>query len=179
MPTSPLRHRALLPGILLTLLALLPAARAATVTFEPNYTEIMCEEQVSIDVVVDGVSDLRGFSMEIEFAPTVLDLVSVTAGPDLVGAACPHFFHVFPYLGGSSVSFDGSGLGCSVSGPARVATITFEGTTDGIALIDCRSVILRNSLNLPIASTCIDGSILVACPVPTANVGWGMLKARW
>jgi len=179
MPFSPLRLPILFPSILLALVALVPAAEAATITFEPSYAEIMCEEQIAIDVVVDGVSDLRGFSLEIEFAPTVLDLVSVTAGPDLVGAACPHFFHVFPYGGSSSVMFDGSGLGCSVSGPARVATLTFEGATDGIALIDCRSVILRNSLNLPITSTCTDGSVLVSCPVPTAGLRWGTLKARW
>lgn len=178
-----LRPRALsTASFVLSLICVLVAstAQAATISFEPSSAEIACEEQVALDVVIDGVSDLRGFSLEIEFNPTFLSLVSVTEGPDLLGAPCPTFFHFFPYTpGATSFMVDGSGLGCSLSGPARVATVVFEGESEGVAIVDCRFMDLRNSLNLSIPSTCQDASVLVSCPVSSSETGWGALKARW
>jgi hypothetical protein len=156
------------------------SAYAATISFDPEASETACDQQVSVDVVVDDVSDLRGFSLELAFSSTFVDLIAVNAGPDLVGAPCPHFFYVFPYVAGSTtVKFDGAGLGCSLAGPARIATLVFQGASEGLASLDCDFVDLRNGLNLPVPSTCQSATILVSCPIPVSEENWGMLKTRW
>lgn len=167
---------------LLTLLAfaaiLSAQAAAATISFVPSAAEVSCDATVDIDVLVDGVPDLRGFTMEVEFDPTLLAVVSVTSGPDLAGAPCPSFFHVFPMTTTiSAVAFDGAPLGCSIAGPARIATLTFEGIQEGISLLDCRRAELRNSLNLMIASTCAPAAVQISCPVATNDQSWSALKA--
>ncbi len=153
---------------------------AATISYAPSASEINCNDLISIDVVVDQIADLRGFTLEVEYDSTLLSLVSVDPGVDLIGAPCPYFFHPFPITTTmSAVQLDGATLGCSLAGPAVIATLTFVGSQDGIAIIDCRSVDLRNSLNLMVAATCSNGIIQISCPVPTAASTWTTLKSRY
>lgn len=172
--------RALWPALVALAVLTAPPAVGATLSFVPASAEIACEEELVVDVVVDGVADLRGFSLVLEFDPGPVQLLAVEPGPLLTGAACPSFFEWLNAAAvGDSIAFDGAGLGCSVAGPGSIARLRFEGqNVDGLSGLRCRRTTLRNSLNLAVPASCGSADILVSCPVPAATSGWGVWKAR-
>ena len=78
----------------LTLVALVAltgaaAAQPAQLYFSPPSTTVDCNGNVSVDVMIDDITDLQGFSLYVNYNPNVVSVgdLSVAAGPDLV-AAC-------------------------------------------------------------------------------------------
>jgi len=157
------------------LLLILSSAARADLTFAPQHSNILDTLVVSVSVDA-SVSDLRGFSWAIEFDPSIVMPIAVTAGSLVSGAACPNFINWLNIASvGDSIAVDGATLGCSVNGPGNIVDIKFVGVGFGISPLHWRRSELRDSLNMPIAHTCSDGSI-TRSPVAVEVVPWGRVK---
>lgn len=181
---GPSRPKAALAFMALTVLAGFPLATAggaADVALVPALATIPCSLQVAVDVVVDSVADLRGFSLAIDFDPSLVEIDSVTVGPHVTGVPCgTFFFHVFHTAGEDSVAIDGATLGCSMVGPGTLATIHFRGlSAPGSTAVTFQKLVLRDSANLTIASTGLPGWIDVNCSVPVVPTTWAQTKASY
>ncbi len=91
----------------LTLVALVAltgaaAAQTAQLYFSPSSTSVDCNGNVNVDVMVDDITDLQGFSIYVNYNPNVVSVSGVTAGPDLV-AACTNapYFYAYPNPNGT------------------------------------------------------------------------------
>lgn len=156
------------------------AARASTVlSFVPSVAEVNCTQYVEIDLVIDGgAADLRGYSIELAFDASLLQLVDVVPGQLLEDAPCDPFLR-WSELGPGQVLVDAAGLGCSVAGPGAIARLRMLGVADGLSQVIASELVLRNSANLAIAATAVDGEIRVNCPVSQGGSTWTTLKSSF
>ena len=158
-----------------------PSQAATNLTFVPEVEILDCENAWAIDVWVDAAAvDLRGFSLVIEFDPSLVRPVGVEAGQLFLDAPCE------PVVSwnnetdiGDSVFVDIAGLGCSVAGPGPVARVYMAGLDDGTTPLVVRSVILRDSANQPIAATSTPSEITISCPVPLSDRSWTTIKEAY
>jgi hypothetical protein len=141
---------------------------------------------IAVDVVVDaGATDLRGFSIVIRFDETVAEIDTIFAGPQLTGAACPHFFYVFHAAGDDSLRIDAATLGCSSDGPGVLATIVFRGLEHDledyplITPLTWGEVILRDSANAALPAICNPGQLTFIGPVPVDVPEAGFVPTSW
>lgn len=168
--------------VIATLLAGFGSAAAdATVTFDPLNGIFTGTDTLTVQVTVDaGAVDLRGYTMVLEFDPTIVLPISVEGGSLLTGAACPIFFDWLNESAvGDSLEIDGASLGCSIDGPGNVVEMKFVGVTVGVSPLTCRSLELRDSLNATIPSSCVDGTIEYRIPIAVTNQSWGRVKAGY
>jgi hypothetical protein len=172
--------------LLLSLLAVtVPAASSAgpgaTVTFDPLNGVFTGNDTLTVQVTVDaGAVDLRGFTMVLEFDPSIVTPVSIEAGSLVTGAACTHFFTWLNSAAiGDSLDIDAATLGCSIDGPGNIVEMKFVGEALGISPVACRSVELRDSKNQTIPSTCIDGTIEYQLVIAVEENTWGRIKAGY
>lgn len=172
-------RRGLLAAIALLLVCATSAPAATVLSFVPSAAEVNCNEIVEIDVTIDGGAvDLRGYSIEIEYDSTLLQLIDVVPGQLMVDAPCDPFLW-WTLLDPDRMLIDAAGLGCSVAGPGAIARLRMKGLADGVSPLTGASVILRNSANLPIAASWTNGQVLVNCPVDNASSAWSTLKAEY
>ncbi|RKZ15738.1 hypothetical protein DRQ53_08190 [bacterium] len=175
-------------GRLLTVVLLLPLLLAGTsasaftvLSFVSATTELSCDEARPIDVWVDiEAADLRGVSLVLEFDPLLINPIAVEVGQLFTDAPCGSFLRWNNAAAvGDSIYVDVAGLGCSVQGPGAIVRIWVTGIADGSTLIKVRSVILRDSVNQPIAAVWTPGHIIVACAVPVTDRSWATLKSAY
>jgi hypothetical protein len=158
--------------------ALAAAQTPVTVAFDPPDGQFECDQTLVVAITVDAAAtDLRGFSLELQYDDGVVEPIAVDAGSLLTGAGCDHFLTWLNPDEDGTVAIDGATLGCSVTGPGTIATIEFAGVADGTSSLACLSGTLRDGVNAPIAHTCVPGTLTYACPVPVAPTGWSELKA--
>jgi len=177
------RRSTVLGGLLAAILvwvAPVQGQESAQLTFTPDGGSFDCGEVIEISVMIDAsVVDLRGFTLTLEFDPTVITPLEVTAGSLLSGASCPHFFQwVNATAVGDSITADGAGLGCSVAGPGEIVRVVFEGVEEGNSHLRCRSdvVHLRNGDNEEIPHECAEVTIQYLCPIASERSTWGWIK---
>jgi hypothetical protein len=170
-----------LPVLASAILFLTGPVSAANLTFVPTSSELACNEARPVDVWIDGATtDLRGFSLVIEFDPNIVDPIAVEAGAALTSGDCPSYESWNNAAAvGDSVYFDAAGLGCSVDGPGPIARIWFSGVADGMTELSVRSAILRDSENRSITVDSEPGGIVVSCPVSARARSWTTLKRVW
>jgi hypothetical protein len=148
------------------------------VAFDPPDGQFECEQTLTVAITVDGAAtDLRGFSLELQYDDSVVEPIAVSAGNLLTGAGCDHFLTWLDPDADGTVAIDGATLGCSMIGPGTIATVEFAGVADGTSPLACLSGILRDGVNDSIAYTCVPGTMTYACPVPVTPTGWSELKA--
>jgi hypothetical protein len=168
-----------------SVLAAAPVVADVHLGFDPAAGLIEGTGTLAVGVTVDATaSDLRGFSLVVEFDPTVVEILSVTAGPQLVGAACPNFLYPVYPAGADSVALDGATLGCSTAGPGTIATIVFQalprpldGGYPATTPLVWRSAILRDGDNATIPTICDPGFIDVVRPISVDPTSWARIKA--
>jgi hypothetical protein len=150
-------------------------------SFAPDTATFGCRETVTVDLFVDSNAiDIRGFSLVLEFDPSVINPISVEAGALVTSSACPHFARwINASTVGDSIFVDVANLGCSTSGPGSILRMTFEGVVDGVSFLRCRDGFLRNGLNEPIDFTCDEAALTHACPVSNATRSWSTLKSTF
>ena len=174
---------ALAAGLLVLGTALAPApASAVTVSFDPLHGYFVNNDTLTVDVTVDAVADLRGFTFVFEFNPTIVRPVTVKAGPLVTGAACPNFFTwINSGAIGDSIDVDAALLGCSVAGPGRIIRTRWVGVSPGISPLRCRANrgAMRNSNNTPIPFSCDDGTIQYERPVEVEPIHWSRAKGLY
>lgn len=173
---------ALMAGVCLATLFAAPApGQPVQLTFDPDDGQFDCWEGATIDIVIDGAAtDLRGFSLVIEFDPTVIEPLAVSAGSLMTGAGCDHFLMWLNETApGDSIYVDGATLGCSMSGPGTIFQIYFIGIEKGTSYLRCRHGLMRTGLNEPIAFDCVETTITYVCQIPAARRTWGCVKALY
>jgi hypothetical protein len=182
MPPTP--HRAIAPAALVALVttllltSLATAQTPVTVSFDPPAGSFECEDTLVVEILVDAAAtDLRGFSLQLQYDPTVIEPIAITAGGLLTGAACDHFLAWLNPGNSGTIEVDGAAMGCSVAGPGAIVRMEFAGVADGTSPLACLSGVLRTGLNDPIAYTCVPGTIQYVCPVSAEATTWGSLKA--
>ena len=166
--------------LLSSLLAVAAAAQPVELAFDPPAGSFGCDQTIDVAITVDAAAvDLRGFSLQIGYAASVVAPVSVTAGSLLVGAACDHWVSWLNPGSPGTLAIDGAALGCSVAGPGPIVVITFEGVVDGMSPLTCLDVRLRDGVNAALAHTCTPGELQFACPVATRATDWTTLKDHY
>ncbi|PJA76337.1 hypothetical protein CO151_03255 [bacterium CG_4_9_14_3_um_filter_65_15] len=176
------RMRVLLPAVIVSCLISAPvAAQTAGLSLVPSVGSFDCGETFTLDLMVDAQTiDLHGSSVVLEFNDAILAPLAVQPGALVTGAACPYFFDWTNASAiGDSIAVDLANLGCSVEGPGSILRVTFEGSVSGVSAVDCRSGILRDSLNQDIPYTCTGAEVNYLCPIADDPQAWGSLKALY
>jgi hypothetical protein len=155
---------------------------AATLSFSPLNGSTTIGDTLTVQVTIDAVGpdDLQGFSFVLEFDPTVVSPASVGTGALVDSASCPNFFTWLNAAAvGDSIAVDVATLGCSVAGPGDLVELQFVGVNVGTSPLQWRSVTLRDSLNVNIPTTCVDGTIDVQMAISVASRTWGRIKSDY
>ncbi len=107
--------------------------------------------------------------------------VTVEPGALLAGSGCSWFFTWLnePTPGVGHIDVDLAGLGCSVDGPGTIIHLQFTGVSPGSSPLACVSLLMRDSLNQTLDSTCVSGLLTYEAAVPAEPTSWGLLKARY
>jgi len=162
-----------------TLAGAVPAVSDVGINFIPPDSTVIADSLTVLLTVDDQATDLRGFSMVLDFDPAVVTPLAVEPGSLLVNSGCPYFLNwLNPVAYGDSLLIDGASLGCSVVGPGDLVRIRFQCASIDTGTISCRSVDLRDSVNQPVASTC--GSAELRCvqpPISVEGTTWGRVKS--
>ena len=168
--------RSLVIGCLMVLaLGVGSSSTQAALGFDPLNGVIV--DTLVVSVTIDAsVTDLRGFTFTLEFDPSIVMPVAVTAGDLVLSAGCPNFVTWLNAASiGDSIVVDGATLGCSVAGPGDIVDLTFVGVGFGVSPLQCRRSELRDSLNAAILHSCPDGTITRAL-VGVDRRSWGHIK---
>jgi hypothetical protein len=157
--------------------AALPAGAGLTFSCDPPSCAFVGPDTLDAYIGVDAsVTDLQGFSLLLEYDPTIITPVAFEL-TGLTTGAC--FFSFFPSAAGSTIALDGAGLGCSVDGPGNLLRIRFVGANEGYSPLVCLSSILRDPQNQEIAHTCPGTTIQYTNPVPVERTSWSLIKTRY
>ena len=145
-----------------------PAA-TPTLSLSPSDSAVSIGGQVSVDIVVENVSNLYGIALDISFNPSlvaVVDMNSGEAGVQITPGSCP----VPNYVAKNStdntiglIEYDVSSVSPSVpcNGSGTIATITFEGKATGTSALHFDSWLLSDTDGIEISASATDGTINV------------------
>lgn len=156
----------LAPAILIVLLLTGSTAAAQTLGFNPAAISVDCGGTVDVDVVVDDITDLRGYSLYVQFDPNVVVVDDVVIGADFLAACADNYFYSYDPVAGI-LQVDATLLGCSLTttDPKSLMTITFSpgANKDPSALAITGATILRDSDNVTLGYTPTPGSLENIC----------------
>jgi hypothetical protein len=165
------------------LAAPLPAT-AAEISFacDPASCIFAGSQVLDVYVNVDATTvDLRGATLSLDFDPSIVHPIAVEPGALLAGSSCSWFFMWLNQAtpGDGHIDVDLGGLGCSVDGPGTIIHLQFTGVNPGSSPLTCASLIMRDSLNQTLDSTCVGGLLTYEIAVPAEPLSWGLLKSRY
>ena len=128
--------------------------------------QVDCGGTVEYDVIVSGVSDLRGYSLYVQYDDAIVTSGAVSVGPEFEPQDCSS--SIFPYLPVNGLlRVDAVLQGCSLNATTAksVLRISFAPGTikDTSALTITGASILRDSANNSIGFTPVAGSIANIC----------------
>lgn len=133
---------------------------ATTLSISPPDTAFADAEQVQVQVVVDEVSDLLAFTLEVTYDPAVVVPVAVQAGDFVADAPCFVFLDIGPFASTPGmVTVDAALLGCTLTGGGGLLAITFEGVSAGTSPVVIASSFLSDSQAEPIEVEVVDGTL--------------------
>jgi hypothetical protein len=175
------RNPARVAFLLLALMALAlspGSAGAVNVTLVPADTTVGIGDNVCLRVTIDAFPNLEGMQLIYGFDATRLGLVSVTPGGVISGAPGGYVDFQLPDVAApvDSVWYEAVILTGNTSGPGVLAFLCFQAQAEGDAVVACKRVDLRDSLNHQTFPPCSDSVIHILGPVPTRAASWGRLK---
>jgi hypothetical protein len=167
--------------IALVLMLLSPRTTLANLDFECDEVPCAFSASDTMDVYLtidESVTDLRGFSLNIQIESDVLRLATVERS-DLLLGSCG--WAVFSDVTTDSVTVDGAGLGtgCEVAGPGRLLRLRFVGASEGSSPVRCRTHSLRDSNNATITSACSQTTVTYRVTVPVIRATWSSIKGMY
>jgi hypothetical protein len=175
----------LIPAIVLLWLALLlvtarvyalgssaPASapsETAELAFEPLSSTLLVSDTITVNVVITGVIDLYGVELALAFDPeivTVVDDNPGAAGIQITAGGCPQASFVAQNAADNSsgvITYAAASLAPAepCTGGGTVATITFQGVTQGTSPISFTTWLLSDLDIQSITTTVVNGSIVV------------------
>lgn len=161
--------------ILLVIALLLPGASEAqdtglVVRFDPSSTTVGVGEQVSVDVMVGGVTDLVGVSIIVKYDPAVVEVVGDPGPGSFIPLDHdPEGISVDPAVGQVLIAYQiQSPAANPVSGDGVVANITFRGRAEGTTALDLAEVTLIGAGEDLTVPTPQDGQLTVSAADPTS-----------
>ncbi len=166
----------------LVLVGLLAATRAGAITVEmsPPDTTVHQGDTLTVRVVTDGGSDLKGVQIVYSFDPQHLQLLDVLPGDVIVGTGGQYASFVVPDAAPTdSVWFDAARLDGTASGPGVLAYLRFKAILTGVSPLACGHVDFRDSQNVQTLPDCLSGEVHIGAPVPARRASWGTLKSRY
>ncbi len=143
------------------------------VRIDPPSQDQLTGATFSVDVVVEGVSDLGAYEFVLAWDPGVLSFVSVSNGPFLGSTGRP------PFCPDTTVGVNTVRFGCvttgstppGLSGSGILSTIVFQAvaSSDGLpSTLDLFNVGLSTPLGVSITASVLDGTVTVSdAPTPT------------
>lgn len=164
-------------GFALVLLAA-PVA-ATTLSFAAPAAAVQVGDTFTLDVLVEQVPDLYAFQFDLAFDPTLVQAGAVMEGDFLSAGGRATFFlpGAIDNIAGT-VSFTANtlvGPGPVVSGDGIVVHLTFNALAPGHSDMTFGNVILLDSSLAELATTAIDGAIVVtAVPEPASAALFGL-----
>jgi len=176
----PLRRLAL-AGVLI-LAGLLAAARAGAITVEvsPPDTTVHQGDTLTVRVVTDGGSDLKGYQLVYSFDSNHLQLIDVLPGDVLTGSGGQYADFLVPDAAPTdSVWFDAACLDGTSAGPGVLMFVRFKAIATGWSPLTCEHVDFRDSQNAQTLPDCLSGEVHIGAPVPVRRTSWGTLKSRY
>jgi hypothetical protein len=163
MPTQKM-GKAILAISILLMITVNIGISAATVVIAPAIKQVLPSDSFSLEVRIDSVLNLHAASVKFTFDNTIIQYTGVTQGNFLTSAGDPTFFSSFPSPGASvtTVTADQAILGLGkVSGAGVLLTINFTALQSGISAVNLALVDLRDTDNVHIAFTPVNGEVIV------------------
>jgi hypothetical protein len=175
-----LRWRRAWPGLALCAIAwaALPSrAGAVTVTVQPPDTTVTVGDTFTLRIQVDAVADLKGYELIHRYG-SVLSYLGPLAGDILFANSDPFTVQPLPDVAApaDSAATDCAKLISSAHGPGVMLYLRFKALAEGVSLIDCLHVDLRDSFNNSTLPPCVGGVVRVEGPVPTRRTNWARVK---
>lgn len=153
-----------------------PALAALGFECDPPTCDFGGADTLEVVVTLDGtVTDLAGFSLDLEIESSVVRAVSVVPG-ELLGSCSWAFF---TSMSTDTVRVDAAGLGCAISGPGHLAKVRIVGVSTGSSTFRCRGSILRDTSNASLPHDCPQENISYDAEVPVMPLTWTRLKWRY
>ena len=143
-------------------------------TFSESDTTIGCGDTLTVDVDVDSITDMLGYSLVLNYDQTVFQPISAVQGALIDGAACSPFFQ---WLNSGSndgtVQVDLAMLGCTVTGSGSLLRVQFIGVDTGATPLTSGLTVtgdIRDDQNQDIAYTADSATMTSFCnTVPVAE----------
>jgi hypothetical protein len=133
---------------------------AVTLSIDPASATVAVGGNVTVDIVVNGVSDLYGAALELTFDPSIVQVVGgqVTPGP------CPAPDFVVQNTADNTagtINYDVTSLSPSppCSGSGVIASITFEKIASGTSPVMFSSSLIADTNGIAIPTTTTDGEV--------------------
>ena len=152
---------------LTVLIFLLSVASAfgGTLSVSPNFQSIAAGQSFTLDVRIDGISDLYAWQVDLGFDPTLIRADSVDEGPFLISLGSTTFFLAgdIDNIGGT-VSFNANtiiGNDPGVTGGGVLATFHFTALSAGLSSITLFNETLLDSFTQGISVDLTAGSVEV------------------
>jgi LysM repeat protein len=167
--------------VVVMLLALLPmtvSAEGATVVVQPASTTVQVGESTTINIRIDGVTDLYGAEVHLTFSPSVVQVTDSDGDPNngiqlLTGDlfAGKQAFNAVNSANNSTgaVAYAISLLGepSGVTGSGTLFSIQLEGSAAGLSAVAFVNVMLASQSGGQISATTTNGTVTVATVAPT------------
>jgi len=144
------------------------SAFGGTLSVSPNFKSVANGQSFTLDVSVDGISDLYAWQVDLGFDPTLIRADGVDEGPFLTSLGSTTFFIAgdIDNIGGT-VSFNANtiiGADPGVSGTGVLATFHFTALAPGLSSITLFNETLLDSFTQGIAVDVNGGSVEVTAP---------------
>lgn len=137
-----------------------------TVEISPDVVQATTGANVSINVVINDVSDLHTAIVGVTFDRNIVEYVGSAAGSLLSANAQGYSIFYYesrkPNAAPDTVRIDQAILGkASVDGSGEVFTLTFKARRTGVSPVKITTIELRNSENYLIPAEQVDGTIVI------------------
>lgn len=151
------------------------------IRLEPATAQVGVGETVTLEVVVENVSDLQGVEAQLLFNPALMQVVDADPESDGVQIALGPFLSADAVVqnaadqnaGLIAFAYSQSDSSGPVDGSGVVASITFEGIVPGVSTVSFTGAGLVDASAQPIPADLEDGQVTVlesATPTPTPEV---------
>ncbi len=161
----------------------------AMLSFEPTTSNILIGEECTVYVKIENIVDLKGARSSVLFNASIVEVVSVSAGPFLKDNGA-NSTTVFTQVTSGQVVCDESIMqpqNIGVTGAGYLVEIVFRGVAEGISTLsfDTADTRLRDPDNQPLAYTTSTGTIEVEEPIAveltsfTATPRNGVVELQW
>ena len=174
--------RWLMPACLLaSLLFVVPAARALTVSTLPADTTVYLGSTFVLRITIDNISDLKAFGVISAFDPAIIELQRIDAGDVLTATGRAYFGQtrsdrVAP---ADTAWYEAAMLEGNCSGPGVLVYLTFRTVRAGTTAIPCLWTDVRDAGNHRLQPVREGGLVHVQTTVSVRTDTWGRLKALY